>query len=117
MGVSGIMARHVDDVVLALQVVMGSHPIDPQSVDVAYRGRDVARRVALVATPTGGTTDPDVAEGVRAAGRALEAAGYEVDEVEPPMLFEAYFAWAELISTNLSVNGALLMSLIGGSSS
>jgi amidase len=113
MGVSGIMARHVDDVVLALQVVMGSHPIDPQSVDVAYRGRDVARRVALVATPTGGTTDPDVAEGVRAAGRALEAAGYEVDEVEPPMLFEAYFAWAELISTNLSVNGALLMSLIG----
>jgi amidase len=29
------------------------------------------------------------------------------------MLFEAYFAWAELISTNLSVNGPLLQSLIG----
>jgi amidase len=113
MAVSGIMARRIEDVILGLQVVMGAHPLDPQSVDVPYVGPDVARRVALVATPWGGTTDPDVAEGVRAAGRALEAAGYQVDEVEPPMLFEAYFAWAELISTNLSVNGPLLQSLIG----
>jgi amidase len=113
MGVSGVMARRVDDVVLGLQVVMGAHPSDPQSVDVPYQGPAQARRVALVATPSGGTTDPDVAEGVRVAGRALEAAGYEVEEVEPPMLFEALFAWAELISTNLAVNSPMLTSLIG----
>jgi len=113
MGVSGVMARRVDDVVLGLKVVMGAHRSDPQSVDVPYHGPTESRRVALVAAPLGGTTDPAVAEGVRVAGRALRRAGYVVDEVEPPMLFETYFAWAELVSTNLTVNRSMLASLIG----
>jgi amidase len=113
MAVSGVMARRVEDVVLGLKVVMGAHPSDPQSVDVPYRGPREARRIALVAAPSGGTTDPDVAEGVRVAGRALRDAGFEVDEVEPPMMFETYFAWAELITTTLTVSQSLLASLIG----
>ncbi|MGD0055544.1 MAG: amidase family protein, partial [Acidimicrobiales bacterium] len=108
-----VMARRVEDVVLGLKVVMGAHPSDPQSVDVPYRGPREARRIALVAAPSGGTTDPDVAEGVRVAGRALRDAGFEVDEVEPPMMFETYFAWAELITTTLTVSQSLLASLIG----
>ncbi len=109
----GVLARQVADVRLGLEVVMGAHWRDPQSIDAPLRGRDVARRVALVPTPSGGTTDPDVAEGVRVAGRALEAAGYQVEEVEPPMLFESYLAWAELQLMSMSMNEPLLMQLLG----
>lgn len=111
--VQGVLARHVGDVRLGLEVVMGAHPFDPQSIDVALRGRAVAKRVALVPEPFGGETHPAVAEGVRTAGRALEAAGYEVEEIEPPMLFEAYFAWSELISSDLSVIAPLLQMVLG----
>jgi amidase len=109
----GVLARQVADVRLGLEVVMGAHWRDPQSIDAPLRGRDVARRVALVPTPSGGTTDPDVAEGVRVAGRALEAAGYQVEEVEPPMLFESYLAWAELQLMSMSMNEPLLTQLLG----
>jgi len=99
----GVLARHVGDVRRGLEVVMGAHRGDPQSVDAPFDGPPAARCVALVAEPMGGETDPGVAEGVRVAGRALEAAGYEVDEVEPPMLFEAYVTWTELMMTSLKV--------------
>jgi amidase len=111
--VDGILARHVADLRLGLEVVKGAHWRDPQSISAPLRGSDVARRVALVPTPGGGTTDPDVAEGVRIAGRALEAAGYEVEEIEPPMLFETYFSWTELMMTSLEVQKDLLRSVLG----
>ena len=111
--VEGVLARHVADVRLGLEVLMGSHPRDPQSVDVPLRGPDRPRRVALVPTPSGGETDASVAEGVRSAGRALEAAGYEVEEVEPPMLFEAYLGWAELMTSNLELTASELYAVMG----
>lgn len=109
----GVLARHVSDVRLGLEIVMGAHRRDPQSIDAPLRGREVARRVALVPEPSGGANDPDVAEGVRVAGRALEAAGYEVEEVEPPMLFEAYLAWAELQLMSMTVTKPLLDAVLG----
>ena len=69
--------------------------------------------MALVPTPFGGDTDPAVADGVRIAGRALEAAGYEVEEVEPPQLFESYVAWSELIWSGLKVQMPLLEMFMG----
>ncbi len=111
--VDGVLARHVGDVRRGLEVVMGSHRSDPQSVDVPLSGRPVSRRVALVVEPIGGETDADVAEGVRVAGRALEAAGYEVEEVEPPLLFDAYLAWTELMMTSLAVAMPRLEELMG----
>ncbi|MGA2294766.1 MAG: amidase [Acidimicrobiales bacterium] len=109
----GVLARHVSDVRLGLEIVMGAHRRDPQSIDAPLRGREVARRVALVPEPSGGANDPDVAEGVRVAGRALAAAGYEVEEVEPPMLFEAYLAWAELQLMSMTVTKPLLDAVLG----
>jgi len=82
--VNGVLARTVGDVRLGLGAVMGAHHRDPQSVDAPLGGAKVAKRVALVPEPFGGDTDAGVAEGVRIAGRALEAAGYEVEEIEPP---------------------------------
>jgi amidase len=109
----GVLARHVGDVRRGLEVVMGAHRGDPQTIDAPLEGRPVAKRVALVAEPLGGETDKDVAEGVRVAGRALEAAGYEVEEVEPPLLFDAYFAWTELMLTSLRVTMPRLGPLMG----
>jgi amidase len=109
----GVLARHVGDVRRGLEVVMGAHRRDPQSIDAPLKGREVSRRVALVPAPSGGTTDPNIAEGVRVAGRALETAGYEVEEIEPPMLFESYLAWAELQITSMNMTAPLLDLLLG----
>ncbi len=111
--VEGVMARQVGDVRRGLEVVMGSHRADPQSVDVPLHGPPVSKRVALVPEPFGGETDAQIADGVRRAGQALADAGYEVDEVEPPFLFDVYFAWAELMSTTLAVTMANDLGLIG----
>ncbi|HVB52554.1 MAG TPA: amidase [Acidimicrobiales bacterium] len=113
MSVDGVLARNVADVRQGLEAVMGAHHGDPQSVDVPLQGRSVAKRVALVPEPPGGETNKDVAEGVRVAGRALEAAGYEVEEVEIPLLLDAYFAWAELMMTTLGVLMPRLTPLLG----
>jgi amidase len=109
----GVLARHVGDVRVGLEAVMGAHPFDPQTIDAPLRGRSVAKRVALVPAPNGGDTDAAVAEGVRVAGRALEAAGYEVEEIEPPLLFDVYVAWTELMITSLAVDAERLSHLIG----
>lgn len=109
----GVLARHVGDVRRGLEVIMGAHHGDPQSVDVPLHGRPASKRVALVAEPSGGETAAEVAEGVRVAGRALEAAGYEVEEVQPPMLFEAYFAWSELMVRSFDVVEPLIEPLMG----
>jgi amidase len=111
--VEGVLARHVGDVRMGLEAVMGAHHRDPQSISAPLRGSAAPRRVALVPNPFGGATDPDIAEGVRVAGRALEAAGYEVDELEPPLLFEAYFAWTELMMTSLEMQKAMLFAMMG----
>ena len=111
--VNGVMARTVADVRLGLEAVMGSHHRDPQAIDAPLGGPSVPKRVALVPEPFGGDTHPDVAEGVRVAGRALEAAGYEVEVIEPPMVFESYLAWSELMMTSLTIIRPLLAMILG----
>jgi amidase len=111
--VNGVLARTVADVRVGLEAVMGAHRLDPQSVDVPLNGPPASRRVALVPSPPGGDTDPNVAEGVRIAGRALEEAGYEVEEIDPPLVLESYLAWTELMMTSLQVINPLLTMLLG----
>jgi amidase len=111
--VEGVLARHVGDVRVGLEAIMGAHRSDPQSISAPLRGDDAPRRVALVPSPSGGTTDPSIADAVRDAGKALENAGYEVEEIEPPKLFESYFAWSELMMTCLEVERPMLESLLG----
>jgi len=109
----GVLARTVGDVRRGLEVVMGAHWRDPQTIDAPLVGRTMPKRVALVPEPLGGATDANVAESVRVAGRALEKAGYEVEEIEPPMLFEAYLAWSELMMTSLAVSAPLIQPFMG----
>jgi amidase len=99
MNVQGPMARRVADVRAALQVLMGAHPRDPWAVDAPFDSPPTQRplRVAVVAEPPGGRTDPAISAVVRRAADALASAGYEVVETCPPRYEEAIGAWAQLL--------------------
>ena len=109
----GPLARTVGDVRKVLRVIMGSSPRDPHAVDAPLEGPPRAKRAALVPEPVGGSTDSAIAESVRVAGRALEAEGYEVEEISPPMLIEAYVSWSELMSSSLDLMRPMLDPLMG----
>jgi amidase len=86
MSVEGVMARRVVDVRRGLEIVSGISPRDPQSVPVPLDvPRPPGRRVALVAEPPGGDTQPEIAAAARRAGDALAGAGYEIVEAVPPL--------------------------------
>src|SRR5215467_3695445 len=76
MDVQGPMARRVADVRLGLRILIGAHPRDPWSIDAPFEGPALARpiRVAVMAEPPGGRTDPAVAAAVRRAAKALAEA-------------------------------------------
>jgi len=93
--VNGVLARTVSDVRLGLGVVMGAHHRDPQSIDVPLPARQYQARGAG-ARALRGETDAAIAEGVRIAG-AHSSGRLQVEEIEPPMVFESYLAWTELI--------------------
>src|SRR5205807_6827121 len=69
-------------------------------------------RVAVVAEPDGGTTQGEVAGGVRRAADALADAGYAVEEIRPPPVAEAFDAWAKILFTEVKVLWPLLQSML-----
>jgi amidase len=92
--VAGPMARSIDDVALAMQIVQGFDWEDPTTTPVPwsdYKQVDLnGRRVALftdngIVTPTAATV-----AAVNAAASALTAAGAIVTEVTPPGMAEAW---------------------------
>lgn len=115
MNVQGPMARRVADVRLGLQVLMGAHPRDPWSIDAPFDGPALARpiRVAVLAEPPGGSTDPKIAATVRHAAQALADAGYVVEEVCPPRYEDAISCWARLIMADFQSVLEMLTPMMG----
>jgi len=68
---------------------------------MARRGPEPARpvRVALVVDPAGQGTANQVQDGVRKAARALDDAGYVIDEVEPPSIDVAAATLLAMLNT------------------
>ena len=115
MAVQGVMARRVADVRLGLEVVAGAHPRDPGSLPVPLEPSDGAppRRVALLAEPPGGGTEPGIADVVRAAGRILADRGYEVVDATPPAYEQALEIWSRWLVNELRVLFPVLLPLMG----
>lgn len=114
MAVQGPMARTVADVRLGLSVLNGHHPRDPWSVDVPLElQRPLAKRVAVVPEPPGGSTDPVVAAAVRVAAEHLADAGYEVKEIVPPDYAETVATWAQLLLGDFAVMRDQLAAIMG----
>ena len=110
MMVQGPMARTVADLRIGLGVLAGAHPRDPMSYPAPLTGPAPAKpiRVALVTHPAGGTTAASIRDGVRAAGAALEASGYKVEEVSPPMVEAAIETWGRWIAWEFGSMSAVL---------
>ena len=108
--VEGALTRTVADARLALQVMERPDPRDPNHVpSVAAPPARNPRRVALVTNPGqqpfAGPGARATEEAVRVAGTWLADAGYEVDEVELPLLGEAATLWWRLVFTDLKESG------------
>jgi aspartyl-tRNA(Asn)/glutamyl-tRNA(Gln) amidotransferase subunit A len=82
--VAGPMARTVEDVVLAMQVLSPPHPRDAASCAFAHLPFDVPanpprRRILHIATFGDAPVDPEIAQRTREAADALRALGHNVD--------------------------------------
>ncbi len=105
MAVDGPMARRVADLLTAYLALAGPAVADPWSMPVALELERPAQplRVALVPEPSGGSTHPSVAAGVRKAGQALAARGYAVEEIEPPRLADGARVWGQFLASELAL--------------
>jgi amidase len=99
--VEGPLARRVADLRAAFEVMAGPSWRDPWTVPAPLRGPEPAKpvRVALVADPAGQGTAQQVRDGVRKTARALDDAGYIVDEVEPPSIDVAAKTLLDMLNT------------------
>lgn len=112
--VQGPMARTVGDVRAALRVLAGRHPRDPGSIDLPMdAGTPAPVRVAVLAEPPGGATDPVVAAAVRTAAGFLAEAGYQVEEVVPPGWTDAIATWSRLLLGDLASIRSELNAVMG----
>jgi amidase len=84
MAVSGPLARTISDIRLGFEAMTTGDPRDPWWVPVPTRLPEQPRRAALTVAPDGMTVAPEVEKALREAGRALEAAGWEVVETDCP---------------------------------
>ncbi|TAM95473.1 MAG: amidase [Rhizobiaceae bacterium] len=97
MAVQGPLTRTVRDARLAFQAMARPSPDDPRTMIAAPEAEaSHEKRAALVSFDGLGNADGTAAEAVAAAGRKLEAAGYAVEEVRPPLLEETVAAWPKI---------------------
>jgi amidase len=115
MAVHGPMARSVADLRQAFELMIGSDWRDPAAVSTLLypHGAGGPVRVAVMAEPAGGATDPEVAAVVRNAAAKLAEAGFEVEEVSPPGYAEAVELWADFLFTELHGMRPLLEPIMG----
>ena len=98
MSTQGPLARRVRDLRLALGAMAAGDARDPWWMPAPLEGPPAARpiRVALSVDPAGTGVHPAVAEAVRRAGEILAAAGYVVEEEDPPGFADCARDWDAL---------------------
>ncbi len=99
MSVNGPLARRVEDLRPALEVMSRPSARDPWYVPAPLKGEALPTpiRVALVAQPAGQDLDPEVAAALQQAADALRDAGYSIEEAEPPDIGIAGALWGQLV--------------------
>lgn len=114
MGVEGPMARRIADLRAALAMMAGPTWRDPWTVPAPLRGPDPRRpiRVALVVDPAGLGTADQVQEGVWRAAKALDDAGYVVEDVEPPSIEMAAKTALDMIVPEMRAAWPMISSVV-----
>jgi amidase len=102
MAVQGPLARRVDDLRAALQIMSAFDPRDPHWVPAPLDG-SLKRpfRIALITDPAGLGTDDAVRRGVRKAASILERHGGIIEEIDSSALRESAHLWLEMIATDI----------------
>jgi amidase len=98
MATDGPMARSVADLRLGMEILNGRDIRDPRSVDVALDGPAPEVLVAALVTELPGVAlPPSFVDAIKAAGAALEAAGYKVVEATPPDIDTIAVVWTSMM--------------------
>ena len=115
MVVEGPMARHVTDVRAAFDVLAGPDIRDPRSLPATLTDAEPGERlrIAIVAEPPGGATDPGIAGAVRVVGDDLSNAGHDVIEVVPPDYEEVIDLWGRLLIADIRAQADLVGLVMG----
>jgi len=96
----GPLARSLDDLWTAFQVLAGPDPRDPVSLPVESLPAE-ARRAVRMSRETGAIVEPEIERELDRVCDALEQEGYEVVEGAIPNAKRAPELWAELIGAEL----------------
>lgn len=101
--VQGPMARHVRDLRLALEVMSSPDARDPWWTPASQVGPALPQplKVGVSVDPGHSGVDRNVAAGVRKTAQLLSAAGYAVEEIDPPAIAEAAALWAQLVTADI----------------
>lgn len=104
MAVQGPLTRSVADARLALHAMARRDARDPLWVQAPLRlpGDERPLRVALFKRHPAYDSDAPVRAALEQAAQALAAAGYEVEEAEPPHFEEAAELWRQLVYGDLA---------------
>ena len=100
----GPMARRIADLRIAFELLSAPDARDPRWVPAPLQGPPLKRpiRVAVLRNPGGAGIDPHVRAGIDRAATWLADAGYDVVDVEPPMLAEAAAIWFDIVGADLA---------------
>ncbi len=111
MSVQGPITRTVADGRLALQVMSQGTPLDPQWVPAPLEFADAHQptRVAVFRSWSHSPVDPTASAAVDQAARWLEAAGYTVEEAEPPHFAEVSAMQMHMVMNDMRRAGEAFM--------
>lgn len=115
MVVEGPMARRVADVRAGLEILGGQHWRDPRSVTAVLTDAEDGERlrIAVVADPPGGSTDPGIAGAIRTVADRLSDAGHDVIEATPPAYERTADLWRMLLIDDVRAQIDLLRMVMG----
>lgn len=118
MSTQGPLTRNVADAWLALEVMAKGSPLDPQWVPAPLYFADSHARtkVALFKRHAQYTADASVERALAQAAQWLQAAGYDVEEVEPPHFEEASLLWRHLVFNDMRRGGQPAIEQMGDAS-
>ena len=103
MSTQGIIARSVADVELATRIMAQPDPRDPWHAPVLFDGEPLAGpiRVAVTKNSHGYAMHPGIVELIDRTAGHLSDAGYDVVEVEPPPIIDAFRGWFSTGATEI----------------
>ena len=114
MSTNGLLARTMADIRLGYRAMTTNNWSDPNWIPAphSFPNDPLPKRVALV-TDDGRPIASETVEAIRRAGRALESAGYEVDEVTPPKIDTFFTLWERLGAIDMMLGLRPMLSAIG----